>query len=111
MQKRSPPEEETLKFKQEQITLDSWSKIRRLESFRHLLGEGLHVHMQQNDTLREIFELPPSAFAAGEPSKISSLEKRLYHSQNSAQAKARSKWMDTRRSNKQGAVRHDDMEE
>jgi len=47
-----------------------------LESLRQLLGEGLHVHFQQNDTIRQIFDLPPSSVVAGEPvTKMTSLEK------------------------------------
>ncbi|XP_054831156.1 interferon-related developmental regulator 2 isoform X1 [Eublepharis macularius] len=83
--------EETIKFGLECMYVDSWARRRTYNAFKEALGSGVRHHLQNNELLREIFELGPPLVldaAAIKASKISRFEKHLY---NSAAFKARTK--------------------
>uniref|UniRef100_A0A8D0G627 Interferon related developmental regulator 2 n=1 Tax=Sphenodon punctatus TaxID=8508 RepID=A0A8D0G627_SPHPU len=83
--------EETIKFGLECMYVDSWARKRTYHAFKEALGSGVRHHLQNNELLREIFELGPPLVldaAAIKASKISRFEKHLY---NSAAFKARTK--------------------
>jgi len=94
-----------LKFKHEVVEYDSWTRIRQIESFRSLLGQGFHVHFLLNDVVRQIFDLPPAILASeNTPQKLTSIQKRMMYSPNSEANRARSKWLDNKRRNKSAAA-------
>uniref|UniRef100_A0A8C8VIP7 Interferon related developmental regulator 2 n=1 Tax=Pelusios castaneus TaxID=367368 RepID=A0A8C8VIP7_9SAUR len=83
--------EETIKFGLECMYVDSWVRRRMYSAFKEVLGSGIRHHLQNNELLREIFDLGPPLVldaAAIKASKISRFEKHLY---NSAAFKARTK--------------------
>ncbi|KAM6470327.1 interferon-related developmental regulator 2 [Python bivittatus] len=83
--------EETIKFGLECMYVDSWARRRTYNAFKEALGSGVRHHLQNNELLRETFELgPPLVLDAAtvKASKISRFEKHLY---NSAAFKARTK--------------------
>ncbi|XP_039214598.1 interferon-related developmental regulator 2 isoform X3 [Crotalus tigris] len=83
--------EETIKFGLECMYVDSWARRRTYNAFKEALGSGVRHHLQNNELLRDTFELgPPLVLDAAtvKASKISRFEKHLY---NSAAFKARTK--------------------
>lgn len=77
-----------VRFGQETLSLDSWSRKKQYDAFCQALGSGLNFHLRENELLRDIFEL-------GE--KISSVNvssakqtKLARHLMNAANFKARS---------------------
>lgn len=77
-----------VRFGQEALALDSWSRKKQYDAFCQVLGSGLNLHLRENDLLRDILEL-------GE--KISPLNmnavkqtKLARHLMNAANFKARS---------------------
>ncbi|XP_074054112.1 interferon-related developmental regulator 2 isoform X2 [Macrotis lagotis] len=84
-------QEETIKFGLECMYVDSWTRRRTYAAFKETLGSGVLHHLQNNELLRDIFDLGPVLVldsAAMKASKISRFEKHLY---NSAAFKARTK--------------------
>ncbi|KAJ6667733.1 hypothetical protein lerEdw1_016054 [Lerista edwardsae] len=70
--------EETIKFGLECMYVDSWARRRSYNAFKETLGSGVRHHLQNNELLREIFELGPPLVldaAAIKASKISRFEK------------------------------------
>ncbi|KAI8930233.1 interferon-related developmental regulator-domain-containing protein [Entophlyctis helioformis] len=84
VENKSPPSVK-LKVRHETVQCNSWTKIRRLNAFRDVVGEGLTVHFLENPLLHSIFEV---SFDGPAPTKITSTERRLY---DSIVGKARSK--------------------
>jgi len=77
--------EEVIKFGPEQIELDSWVKRRQYNAFKEVLGTGVNVHLQENELLRDVFELG-APLKSNELVKVSKFERKLY---NEASSKAR----------------------
>lgn len=46
-----------IKFGQEVLVLDSWSRHKQYDSLCHVLGSGLNIHLTENELLRDIFQL------------------------------------------------------
>ena len=57
----------------ESISLDSWSRLIQY-MFREVLGSGMSSHIQENELLREIFQMGPAPLTTVE-SKASWLER------------------------------------
>lgn len=49
-----------MKIGHEQLPLNTWVKLCQYNVFRELLGTGLTSHLQQNDLLRDIFQMGPA---------------------------------------------------
>lgn len=56
LQDESPPNIQ-LRFGQEMLPLDSWSRKRQYDAFCQVLRSGINLHLTENDLLREVFEL------------------------------------------------------
>lgn len=50
-------EMEIIKFGYEQLDIDSWRMKIYYDIFCSILGSGMNIHLAQNQTLRDIFEL------------------------------------------------------
>lgn len=48
-----------IKFGHEKLTLRNWSMRRQYDAFCDHLGTGLNVHLAENETIRNIFDLGP----------------------------------------------------
>ncbi|KAK2194235.1 hypothetical protein NP493_1g04015 [Ridgeia piscesae] len=87
-----------IKFGKESMMIDSWARKWQYESLCHTLGSGMNVHLQENDLLRDIFQLgaPIPAMAAA-TSRVSKFERQMYNiAAFKARTKARSKFRDKR---------------
>uniref|UniRef100_A0A1B6DSJ9 Interferon-related developmental regulator N-terminal domain-containing protein n=1 Tax=Clastoptera arizonana TaxID=38151 RepID=A0A1B6DSJ9_9HEMI len=77
-----------VRFGQEALSLDSWSRKKQYDAFCHVLGSGMNLHLTENDLLRDVFELGeklvPLNIAANKASKLER------HLMNAANFKARS---------------------
>ncbi|CAM9874438.1 interferon-related developmental regulator 1-like [Lampetra fluviatilis] len=91
---------ETIRFGPECIYVDSWLRKRTYDAFKDALGSGVRLHLQENELLRDIFELGPPLLL--DPSmlkttKISRFERHMFNSATfKARTKARSKMRDKR---------------
>uniref|UniRef100_A0A8C4QT61 Interferon related developmental regulator 2 n=1 Tax=Eptatretus burgeri TaxID=7764 RepID=A0A8C4QT61_EPTBU len=82
---------ETVRFGSECISVDSWVRRRTYHAFREALGSGVCRHLQQNELVRDIFELGPPLLLDGKSLKNSRLSRFERHWYNSAAFKARTK--------------------
>lgn len=46
-----------IKFGQEALILDSWTRRKQYDSLCHILGPGINIHLSENELLRDIFTL------------------------------------------------------
>ncbi|RKP05535.1 interferon-related developmental regulator-domain-containing protein [Thamnocephalis sphaerospora] len=90
-----------LKFKQRVAVFDSWTKIRRLQMFRDVLGEGLYTHFSENELLQDIFE-----FGAAGPNtgRAAAPEVRQVHAPSSNVAKQRTRTLHKGRETRHAAI-------
>ena len=49
-----------MKIGMEVLPLSSWAKLCQYNGFREVLGSGMNRHLQQNDLLRDIFQMGPA---------------------------------------------------
>uniref|UniRef100_UPI00359003BB interferon-related developmental regulator 2-like isoform X3 n=1 Tax=Myxine glutinosa TaxID=7769 RepID=UPI00359003BB len=82
---------ETVRFGSECISVDSWVRRRTYHAFREALGSGVCRHLQQNELVRDIFELGPPLLLDGKSLRNSKLSRFERHWYNSAAFKARTK--------------------
>lgn len=92
--------EETIKFGVECLYIDSWVRRRTYDAFKEILGSGVRHHLQNNELLRDIFELGPTLVLDAttiRANKISRFERHMYNSAAfKARTKARNKLRDKR---------------
>ena len=70
-----------VKFGQELLEVDSWNRKHQYDSFCHMLGSGMNLHLAQNELLRDIFALGAPLLqdqAAGLKNKTSKMERVFY---------------------------------
>lgn len=77
--------DEVVKFGTESVALHSWVRRRQYSAMKEILGTGVTIHLQENDLLRDIFDLGPQV-KSSEVHKCSRYERQLY---NNAVSKAR----------------------
>lgn len=77
--------EEVVKFGAEYMELDSWVRRRQYTALKDALGTGVTLHLQENDLLRDIFDLGPQ-LKPTDVHKTSRYQRQLY---NNAVSKAR----------------------
>lgn len=87
-----------VRFGQETLILDSWSRRKQYEVLCQTLGSGLNLHLAENDLLREVFQLGPRILLSdGAVLKQSKLERHLMNAANfKARTISRSKNRDKR---------------
>ncbi|BES87848.1 Interferon-related protein conserved region [Nesidiocoris tenuis] len=77
-----------VRFGQESLSLDSWSKKKQYDTFCQVLGSGMNLHLSENYLLRDILDLGEKISPLNSPtSKQSKLARTLL---NAANFKARS---------------------
>lgn len=77
--------DDVVKFGTEYLQLQSWVQRRQYTALKDVLGTGVTVHLQENDLLRDIFDLGPQV-KSSEVQKASRYQRQLY---NNAMSKAR----------------------
>lgn len=71
------------------VIIDSWTRKTHYNALCHVLGSGMNIHLQENDLLRDVFNLGPSVSLDSLPaSKSSKSERHMIHD---AAFKARTK--------------------
>lgn len=87
-----------IRFGKESIEIDSWARRKQYDSLCQTLGSGVNQHLQDNVTVREIFDLGPPIPVGNVPSqKVSKWERSHYNAALfKARTKARSKHRDKR---------------
>lgn len=50
-------ESQNIKFGTESLFLDNWVRRKEYETFREVLSTGMNIHLQQNEFIREMFDL------------------------------------------------------
>lgn len=87
-----------VRFGQEALILDSWSRRKQYDTLCQTLGSGLNLHLAENDLLREVFQLGPKVLLAdGQFIKQTKLERHLMNAANfKARTISRSKNRDKR---------------
>jgi hypothetical protein len=58
------PEHEIIRFYKEELILNNWTRRLRYAVFRDILGTGINAHLQENDSLRDIFDLGAVKFSS-----------------------------------------------
>lgn len=76
-----------IKFGQEILVLDSWTRRKQYETLCHILGPGINIHLTENELLRDIFQLGNRLMIADSLALKQSKQER--HQINAAAFKAR----------------------
>lgn len=92
--------ETSVKIGGDSLSTSSWSQLIQLNFLKHFLAGGFIKHMQDNEFLHDVFGFAPKKKQPG--SAVSSIEKRLYKSPNSALNKARTQIINKQRMLSQG---------
>lgn len=105
-------ETQAIKFASENLYLDNWIRRKQYETFCDLLGTGMNTHLQENEFIREIFNLGPPSLNSDAIRKSNLASKnRLEKAQfNREQFRTRTKSMKKKRDNKDLAHGGDDDE-
>ncbi|XP_062165157.1 uncharacterized protein LOC133871756 [Alnus glutinosa] len=90
--------ETSMKIGGESLQTSSWSQLIQLNFLKHFLGGGFVKHMQENEFLQDFFGFKPKKKNLLEDEhRISSVEKRMFKSPNSALNKARTQLLNKQR--------------
>ncbi|CAN8304081.1 unnamed protein product [Cochlearia groenlandica] len=92
----STPETST-KVGGDTLQTSTWYQMIQLNFLKHFLGGGFIKHMQENEFLHDVFSFTPKKKSGGRDSRMSSGEKRLFKSPNSALNKARTQFLNKQR--------------
>lgn len=95
-------ESQTIKFGNESLFLDNWIRKKQYETFRELLGPGMNNHLQENEFIRDIFDLGAPVFSSesSRKSNLASMSKMQKVQFNKEQFRSRTKSMNKKRENK-----------
>ncbi|KAG2320754.1 hypothetical protein Bca4012_056210 [Brassica carinata] len=87
--------ETSTKIGGDSLQTSSWYQMIQLNFLKHFLGGGFIKHMQENEFLHDVFSFTPKKISGH--STMSSEEKRLFKSPNSALNKARTLFLNKQR--------------
>lgn len=82
------------------LKIQTWNQTIQLNMLRRYLGGGFQKHMQVNSFLHDIFDFTPRQ---DKKQALSTTQKRMYMSPNSAKSKARTQWLNKERMTAQAA--------
>lgn len=93
---------QTIKFGTETLFLDNWVKRKEYETFRDILGPGMNSHLQENDFIRDMFDLgaPLLVNDAAKKANLSGMSRFQKAQFNKEQFRNRTKSMNKKRENK-----------
>ncbi len=91
-----------IKFGTESLYLDNWLRRKQYEFFKELIGPSMNIHLQENEFIRDIFELGPPVVQSDASKNarnlpMTSKEKALF---NKEQFRHRTKAMNKKRETK-----------
>ena len=95
-------ETQTIKFGSENLFLDNWIRRKQFETLRECLGPGMNVHLQENEFVRDLFDLGAPLLNTDSNRKLNTAS--MNHMQktqfNREQFRNRTKSMNKKRENK-----------
>lgn len=93
---------QTIKFGSENLYIDNWIKRKQYETFKELLTTGLNTHLQENEFIREVFDLgmPIVSSDASRRSNLNSMSHTQRALFNREQFRNRTKSLNKKRENK-----------
>lgn len=95
-------ETQTIKFGAENLFLDNWIRRKQYETLRECLGPGMNVHLQENEFVRDLFDLGAPLLNTDSNRKLNTAS--MNHMQktqfNREQFRNRTKSMNKKRENK-----------
>ena len=95
-------ETQTIKFGSENLFLDNWIRRKQYETLRECLGPGMNVHLQENEFVRDLFDLGAPLLNTDSNRKLNTAS--MNHMQktqfNREQFRNRTKSMNKKRENK-----------
>ena len=96
-------ESQTIKFGAENLFLDNWNKKKQYETLRECLGPGMNVHLQENEFVRDLFDLGAPLINADSNRKVntSSMNRMQKTQFNREQFRNRTKSMNKKRDTKE----------
>jgi hypothetical protein len=101
---------QVIKFGAESLYLDNWLRRKQYETLKELVGSGMNTHLQENEFVRDIFELGPPTVTADAVKKANASMSRNEKSQfNKEQFRNRTKSMNKKRENKEATGDDDDF--
>lgn len=92
-------ESQTIKFGNESLYLDNWVRRKEYETFKEILCTGLNSHLQQNEFIREMFDLgaPLLASDTSKRANLAGLSRHQKTQYNKEQFRNKTKSMNKRR--------------
>lgn len=90
---------QTIKFGSESLFIDNWMRRRQYEAFKEVLCTGLNAHLQQNEFVREMFDLgsPIVGSEASRKSIAAGLSRHQKNQFNKEQFRSKTKFLNKRR--------------
>jgi len=90
---------QTIKFGSEKLYIDNWVRRKQYDAFREILCTGMNVHLQQNEFIREMFDLgaPILASEASRRSVAAGMTRHQRTQFNKEQFRNKTKFMNKRR--------------
>lgn len=95
-------DQQTIKFGTETLYLDNWVRRKEYETFREILGTGMNIHLQENDFIRDMFDLgaPLVVSEASRKVNLSGMSRFQKAQFNKEQFRSRTKSMNKKRETK-----------
>jgi hypothetical protein len=100
---------QVIKFGGESLYLDNWLRRKQYETLKELVGSGMNTHLQENEFVRDIFELGAPVITTDAVKKANASMSRNERNQfNKEQFRNRTKSMNKKRENKEATGGDDD---
>ena len=92
---------QAIKFGNETLYLDNWLRKKQYDAFKELIGNRMNIHLQENEFLRDIFELgPPQVSSDASKTRSMQMTSREKAQFNKEQFRHRTKAMNKKRETK-----------
>jgi hypothetical protein len=96
-------ETETIKFGSESLYIDNWIRKKEYATFCDLLGNGMNIHLKENEFIRDLFDLGAPLNDDAIKQKLNSMSRLEKAHYNKEKFKLRTKSLNKRRENKDNA--------
>lgn len=104
---------QTIKFGVESLYLDNWVRRKQYDTLRDLLGTGMNTHLQENEFIRDLFDLgaPVANTVSTGRAAMSAMSRGERAQFNKEQFRNRTKNMNKKRENKESTVARNEMDD
>ena len=103
-------ESQTIKFGRETLYIDNWVRKKQYEFLRDILGAGMNSHLQENEFIRDMFDLgaPVINNDSSRKSLVNNMSRFQKIQFNKEQFRSRTKTMNKKRETKIDSGENDD---